>query len=250
MKGTIENKKQKRGKLKYRSFLILMATIILVGAIALVAVGSWLLIETKIVPASSINESGYIILLLAIVCIIIGISLSVLVGKLILKPVNTLMHGLNDLSKGKFETRINLTSHHEFNKLSDSFNALAKELSCMEILRSDFINNFSHEFKTPLVSIKGLVALLKKNNLPEEKRLQYISVIEDELERLTSMSTSVLQLSKIENQAILTNVKEFNISEQIRMSIILLEKKWEAKNIELKLDFEEYFYSNSLHPYK
>ena len=239
------DKKIKRNRLKYRSFLILMVSLILLGSIAVVAIGSWLLITTGVVSSESLNDSGYLILLFVSVCIVIAISLSILLGKMILKPVNTLIKGLNELSNGNFKTQIKISSHEEFNKLSDSFNTLAKELSNTEIMRSDFINNFSHEFKTPLVSIKGLVALLKKDTISEEKKLQYIAVIEDELDRLTSMSTSVLQLTKIENQVILTDVSEFNLSEQLRMCIILLEKKWEKKNLELKLDFEEYTFKGN-----
>ncbi len=238
-------KKRKHVKLKYRSFLILMVSLVLIASIALVAIGSWIFVKTGIVPKSSISDGGYLIILLIAASIIIAIGLSFLVGKLILRPVNILIKGLNSLAKGKFETRINISSHTELSKLSDSFNTLANELSHTEIMRSDFINNFSHEFKTPLVSVKGLVALLKNNNLPEEKRIQYISVIEDELDRLTTMSTSILQLSKIENQVILTDVKNFNLSEQIRMCIILLEKKWEKKNLELLLEIEDIEYKGN-----
>lgn len=239
------DKKIKRSRLKYRSFLTLMVSLILIGSIAVVAIGSWLLIKTGVVSQESLNDSGYLILLFVSVCIVIAISLSILLGKMILKPVNTLIKGLNELSNGNFKTQIKISSHEEFNKLSDSFNTLAKELSNTEIMRSDFINNFSHEFKTPLVSIKGLIALLKKDTIPEEKKLQYIAVIEDELDRLTSMSTSVLQLTKIENQVILTDVSDFNLSEQLRMCIILLEKKWEKKNLELKLDFDEFTFKGN-----
>jgi signal transduction histidine kinase len=148
------DKKQKRRRLKHRSFLILMVSLILIASIAIVSVGSWLLISTGVVSSESLNDSGYIILLFIAVCIVIAISLSILVGKLIIKPVNVLMKGLNELSNGNFKTQIKMSSHEEFNKLSDSFNTLAKELSQTEIMRSDFINNFSHEFKTPLVSIR------------------------------------------------------------------------------------------------
>jgi len=238
--------KKKHTKLKYRSFLMLMVSLIIIGSIAIVAVGSYLLIKTGVVPSASVNDTLYLFVLFVCVCIIIAILLSILVSQLLLRPAKIFFKGLNSLAKGNYDTRIKmLSSHEDLNKLTDSFNTLANELSHTEIMRSDFINNFSHEFKTPLVSIKGLVALLKKNSISEEKKLQYISVIEDELERLTAMSTSILQLSKIENQVILTDVKEFDISEQIRMCIILLEKKWEAKNLELTLEIEDVKYKGN-----
>jgi len=57
---------------------------------------------------------------------------------------------------------------------------------------------------------------------------------------LSTMASNVLQLTKVENQTILTDVSKFNLSEQIRSSVLLLEEKWTSKNIDLQLDFDEY----------
>ena len=117
---------------------------------------------------------------------------------------------------------------------------MAEELQNTEMLRSDFINNFSHEFKTPIVSIAGFAGLLAHADLPEEQKKQYLRSIEEESRRLSLMATNVLQLTKIENQTILANVSCFNLSEQIRSAVLLLENKWEKKEIEMVLDFEEH----------
>ena len=58
--------------------------------------------------------------------------------------------------------------------------------------------------------------------------------------RLSAMATNVLSLSRIENQTILGNRTHYNLSEQIRSCILLLERKWSEKNLELDLDFAEY----------
>jgi signal transduction histidine kinase len=94
--------------------------------------------------------------------------------------------------------------------------------------------------KTPLVSVTGLISLLKKDNLPKEKRLQYIELIEEEIQRLSSMTTNMLNLSKLEKQEIVTNKTNFNLSEQIRTCVLLLEKKWTKKKTKLSLDFDEH----------
>ena len=125
-------------------------------------------------------------------------------------------------------------------ELSDSFNKMAAELESTEMLRSDFINNFSHEFKTPIVSIAGFAKLLKKGRLSEEEELEYLDIIEDESLRLSAMATNVLNLTKVENQTILTGVSRYNLSEQLRNCVLLLENKWSKKNLELNVDFEEH----------
>lgn len=151
---------------------------------------------------------------------------------------------MNRLADGDFKARVYfgkpINAHPTFVEVSESFNKMAQELENTEMLRSDFINNFSHEFKTPIVSIAGFAKLLRRGNLTEEQRDEYIRIIEEESLRLSAMATNVLNLTKCENQKILTDVTSFNLSEQIRNSILSLEGKWSKKDIEFNLDIDEY----------
>ena len=97
-------------------------------------------------------------------------------------------------------------------ELSRSFNVLAEELQNTEMLRSDFVNSFSHEFKTPIVSIQGFAQLLNRGGLTEEQTREYLGIIEEESRRLAAMATNVLNYNRIENQKILTGVTRFNLS--------------------------------------
>ena len=99
-----------------------------------------------------------------------------------------------------------------------------------------------------LIAILGLslmlVPALAQNHtdyqLPEKpQRAEYIDIIEEESLRLSEMATNTLTLTRIENQVILTDVKPFNLSEQIRGCVLLLEKKWQAKGVEWDLGFDE-----------
>jgi signal transduction histidine kinase len=150
---------------------------------------------------------------------------------------------MNLLAAGDFKTRLSygkpLGNHPTLREITDSFNRMAEELEHTEMLRSDFINNFSHEFKTPIVSITGFTKLLKRGNLTEDEKEEYLDIIEEESLRLSAMATNVLNMTKVENQTILTNVSRFNLSEQIRSCVLLLEKRWTDKHIEFSLEFEE-----------
>lgn len=122
---------------------------------------------------------------------------------------------------------------------------MASELENTEMLREDFINDFSHEFKTPIASIAGFAKLLKDPSLSEKQRAEYIDIIEEESRRLSNMATNVLNLTRLENQTILTDVCSFNLSEQIRTAFLILEEKWTKKNVRLSLDFDEYTIAGS-----
>ncbi len=161
-----------------------------------------------------------------------------------LKPVAKIMDATNRLASGDYSVRLTYKGHFAklppIRKLTDSFNKMAEELGQIEMLRSDFINNFSHEFKTPIVSIAGFTKLLKKGNLPEETRNEYLDIIEEESLRLSALATNVLNLAKVENQNILSDTDHFNLSEQLRTCVLMLEAKWSKKHIDPILPEEEY----------
>lgn len=195
------------------------------------------------------DRSGHLsahplIALMGIVSLVIGVMILALISRISLKPVNHMINQMNRLAAGDYRARLHfgkpIRVHPTFVEVSDSFNKMAQELENTELLRSDFINNFSHEFKTPIVSIAGFAKLLRRGNLTEQQRDEYIRIIEEESLRLSSMATNILNLTKCENQTILTDVTSFNLSEQIRSSIVSLEGKWTQKDIVLNLDLAEY----------
>ena len=226
-------------------FLALFVFCILLAAIGLTVLGVFILEWAGVI--SGLDEEmdmWVIVIFMSVISLILGWVLVFFSIRIPLKPIHTLISHMNRLAMGDFETRMEnkgvLSNHPAMKGISDSFNKLAEELEHTEMLRGDFINNFSHEFKTPIVSIAGFAKLLKRGNLTEEQRLAYLDSIEEESLRLSYMATNVLNLTKIENQTILTDVTEFNLSEQVRSAVLLLESKWGEKNIDLQLDFDEY----------
>lgn len=168
----------------------------------------------------------------------VGMITAALVSHIPIRPFRALVDGMCRLARGEYSVRLKGGHLTVVRKLTDSFNALAAELENTEMLRMDFVNNFSHEFKTPIVSIRGFAKLLKRADIPAAKRDEYLEIIVDEATRLTDLADNVLSLAKIEKQSILTDVAPFNLSEQIRTSVLLLQKKWEYKNLEI--EFDEY----------
>jgi signal transduction histidine kinase len=182
-----------------------------------------------------------------VVSLIIGVVLSAVMSRLMVKYVNRLINQMRVLASGNFKTRLSygepICNHPTVKEVTESFNQMAQELEHTEMLRGDFVNNFSHEFKTPIVSIAGFAKLLKKGNLTDEQKREYLDIIEEESLRLSDMATNVLNMTKIENQTILTDITSYNLSEQLRFCVLLLEKRWESKKLELSLEFDEYYIS-------
>ena len=156
-----------------------------------------------------------------------------------LRPLHTLIQAIHEVSAGNYEVKIHLEHPKEFQELSECFNQMTEDLSGTEMFRSDFINNFSHEFKTPIVSILGFARLLKSQNLDTAQSQEYLDIIIEESQRLSELSATVLSLSKVESLTLLTDKTAYSLSEQIRESILLLESKWEKKRISFDINLEE-----------
>ncbi len=182
-----------------------------------------------------------------VVSCFIGTSISAATSKRVLKPLNQIIQATKTISKGDFSVRVEETSsNYEISELLKNFNHMAEELSSIEMFRNSFINDFSHEFKTPIVSIRGFAKQLQNENLSAEKRKEYTDIIISESERLANMSANVLLLTKFENQKFITNQTEFELDEQIRNCVILFEKQWDTKNLEINIDLEPIkIYSNA-----
>lgn len=181
--------------------------------------------------------------------VLVGI-LSILFSYTLTDSIRKISKATKEVSTGNFEIRIpvdkrSMVYQNDMEELIQDFNKMVDELSSIQILRDDFINDFSHEFKTPINSIVGYAKQLQYDTLSEEERKLYTSIIISESKRLSDLSTSILQLKHLETQNIITNKTKFSLDEQIREVIVLMQKDWEEKEIELELDLDEIqYYSN------
>ncbi|MBQ3761445.1 MAG: HAMP domain-containing histidine kinase [Clostridia bacterium] len=226
-------------------FTLLVFTVLL-AALGIAALAVGLMIRAGVISSYSDLSSSYsaILVYMFLISLIAGTALAFALSNIPLKPVNRIIRAMNRLAGGDFNVRLRIkkpfSNLSAVVELADSFNKMAEELEHTEMLRSDFINNFSHEFKTPIVSIAGFAKLLRHGKLTQEEKEQYIGVIEEESLRLADMATNMLSLSKVENQSLLSDVKTYNLSEQLRGCVLLLESKWEKKQLELEVEFDEY----------
>ena len=241
MANTKEEKKHRRSLTLLFSGIVVLT---FVSVLLLVGLGLYVCLRLELLSAADGGEINAVPLLLVFTasCTVVGSVMTLLISRYPLKPVNRLLNIMNRVASGDFTVRINLPSpwnrHPGIAELSESFNKMAQELEGTEMLRRDFINNFSHEFKTPIVSIAGFAKLLEREELSERQK-EYVRIIKEESMRLSSMATNVLNMTKVENLSILTDKCEYNLSEQLRACILLLSSSWERKDISFALDFPE-----------
>ena len=182
---------------------------------------------------------GNLLLLSLLFCIIDGIQRKIMIER----PVKKILHATEKLAQGDFHTTLDHVSvipgRNEFDLIADNINKMAKELSGIETLRTDFISNVSHEIKTPLSVIGNYSTILQNPDLSQEERLQYATAISDATNRLSELITNILKLNKLENQQIFPETKPYNLGEQLCECLLGFEQVWEQKEIILDTDIEE-----------
>ena len=241
MRSNRPERRKLRGRLGIKSFRVEL-TLIIFALMLLTSVFTVLVyIPLQIIFPALRNFSGIASSASTMIaCTIIGTGAAAIFTKWILSPLNEMIEATERISKGDFKVHIqeSFDKDSDFGMLQRSFNHMARELDGIEMFRKDFINNFSHEFKTPIVSIQGFAHQLQAGGLTPEEEREYIRIIAAESDRLAKMATNILLLSKLENQAIVTEQTEFWLDEQLRTCLLVLEKQWGPKEIELNIDLD------------
>ncbi len=228
-------------------FVILVLTMLAFAAIAMFCYRTGLLTGT---PAT-LRSNWWLLRALGpwgvlfVPSVLIGTLLAAFLGSFVLKPIRSLAAATNTVATGDYTVQVDLGKIPELENLAASFNTMVKQLAATEALRNDFVSNVSHEFKTPVVSILGFANLLKDGRATQEEQAEYLDIISSEADRLVSLSTNILNLSKYENTEIITDKTPFRMDEQIRKAILLTEPRWAEKEITLIVDLAEIEYNGN-----
>lgn len=210
------------------------------GPIAIKHIG-----DQTIIATADFNNLGFstrqLVMEINIRSLIIGSLLVIVVSRLMVKPIKELIEATKRVKEKDFEIKLDTKRHDEIGDLMNSFNDMAEELKATEILRDDFISDVSHEFKTPLTSIKGYTKLLKEAS--DEERAQYTDIIVKETDRLSQLTSNILTLNRLSNETVEASYETFSLDEQLRMVIVMLENKWSDKDLNLNIQLERINYT-------
>lgn len=235
-------KKHKIPKISMRLFFILFVTVELL----LINAGAVLLVEVFSDTFPFIRKIPSFVWLLA-VSTVLGSALTTLLVKLLFDPIMKLSTAMRKVAKGDYDVRLDTKYiFREIRDIHEDFNRMTQELSSTEILKTEFISNVSHEFKTPISAIEGYATLLQgaDDTEPQLER-EYVDKILFNTRRLSKLVGNILLLSKVDNQGIQTNRTVYRLDEQIRQSILALEPLWTQKNTEFDVDLQRVEYAGN-----
>ncbi|MBQ3519186.1 MAG: HAMP domain-containing histidine kinase [Clostridia bacterium] len=191
-----------------------------------------------------------LIVLLFIASTAIGSIGAILLSRFFLQPIDNLRKAMEQVKKGDYTAKVEPISRQlgenlTIAQLEDSFNAMTAELRNTELMRKDFISNFSHEFKTPIASVKGMAKQLYAGEVSEEQQSEFLKIIYEESARLADLSDEILLLTRLEKQQIIPEQQEYSLDEQLRRCLLLYEETWSRKELDIDMDLEEITYHSN-----
>jgi signal transduction histidine kinase len=185
------------------------------------------------------REFGLFLRTVLIIVLVIGSLFLAVAARYLVKPLHLLTDATRRMAKGDFSIHVQSKRKDEIGILTTSINDMAKELGMLDQLRQDFVANVSHEFQSPLTSISGFSKALKHKSIDETKRIHYLTIIEEESNRLSRLSENLLHLSSLQYEHHPFHPQYYRLDEQLRGIIIACEPQWSLKKQFIALELEE-----------
>ncbi|PEV97036.1 two-component sensor histidine kinase [Bacillus cereus] len=203
-------------------------------------------VASSILNALGINVSPFVTFLISNMAGFVFIVLIWTLIGIVMRPkreamIWTIIEPIQKIAKGDFSVKIRNEEKYdgEIGVLVKSINDMTDELNAMEKMRQEFVSNVSHEIQSPLTSIKGFARALQDNNLSEEKRKHYLTIIETETTRLSKLSQNLLKLTLLESEEYIPERVTYRLDQQLKQIVLNSEPLWAEKEIELELDLEK-----------
>lgn len=150
-------------------------------------------------------------------------------------PIRKITTTANSYSMGNFEQRIDIHSNDEIGYLANTLNYMATELGTREEDQRKFISNVSHDFRSPLTSIKGYIEAMLDGTIPPELQEKYLNIILFETERLNKLTESLLNLNRFGRHGIMLDITDFDINRTIKTTVMTFEGTCKDKELSFDL---------------
>lgn len=186
--------------------------------------------------SNSIFNYNYITMLFVLILSFICIFLFVYD---INKPIRKLTTLTASYAKGDFSKRIKLNRSDEIGQLADSLNYMGTEINNFSEYQRKFIANVSHDFRSPLTSIKGYLEAMLDGTIPPELQEKYLNIVISETERLTKLTNNLLVMNNVNKDGMILDISDFDIVAIIKQTIETFEGICSKKKIKFKLVFSD-----------
>ena len=190
-------------------------------------------------PQTSIHHRASLIM--RIIYLTFGIiyffSFLILMGFhfIIYRPLRNITEAATQYAQGNLDHNIPFNTTDEMGYLSTSLNYMSNQLKDMEDYQKQIVANVSHDFRSPLTSVKGYATAMADGTIPPELHGKYLQIILFETKRLTDLTRDLLSLNEMDRREFLLNRKEFELQQEIKHVVESFEAYATNKKISIEL---------------
>ncbi len=154
-------------------------------------------------------------------------------------PLKDMSRAAKRLAAGRFDVRVPVVGDDEVAELARTFNNMASSLASLDDMRNDFMSSVSHDMRTPMTTISGFIDCILSGAIPPEQHEHYLKVIRDEVQRLSRLVSTLLDISRIQAGDRKFVMAPFDICEMGRQVLISCEQRIDAKRLEVEFDIDD-----------
>ena len=176
-----------------------------------------------------------VVYILFIILFIIFLSVFALLYLTVLRPLKKITDGTKHYAEGDLKYNIPVQSEDEMGRLASSLNYMSDEMNKSGEYERNFIANVSHDFRSPLTSIKGYVEAMLDGTIPTEMQGKYLRIVLAETERLTKLTNGILTLNSMDRKRSYLTITDFDINAVIRDTAATFEGICTPRQISIRL---------------
>lgn len=186
------------------------------------------------------EQNGFLNIVYITSAILFGLSLIILLifTRIVYFPLKKITYAANEYAAGNLSHDIHISSQDEIGYLASTLNYMSNELNEMEEYQRKFIANVSHDFRSPLTSIKGYLEAILDGTIPPELYHKYLGIIISETERLNKLTQGMLTLNTLDSKGYLSRTN-FDINRTIKDTAATFEGTCDAKGVTFDLTFSD-----------
>ena len=190
-------------------------------------------------PIQAIEDQTTQILNTIIICYIITLCLTALVFVYLnhqtVRPLKKMTVAAQQYADGHFNYPMIKMNGHDQAALASAIQYLAEKMQTMNEYQKQFLANVSHDFRSPLTSIKGYTEAIADGTIPPEMQEKYLGIILFEVDRLHKLTNQLLELNQFDNNGIMLEISSFDINAVIKETVETFETQCEKKEISVDL---------------
>ena len=187
-----------------------------------------------------LDRMSDIFLFVSVLVVLVAMLLITLFARQQAQPLREMAKAARAFGHGQLNARVQVdeSSPEEVQELALAFNNMASSLQKSEYQRQEFVANVSHELKTPMTTISGMVDGMLDGTIPPEKQKHYMQLVSDETKRLSRLVRSMLDISRLQDQGGIPEEKKtrFDLCECAGQTLITFEQKITSRNINVDVD--------------